>query len=62
MKIRDEYYPWPEKNAPPSEYLHPSCPGCGRVWHALEAQKSIGGASVYGPYCRRCEEQLREKE
>jgi hypothetical protein len=58
MKERDQYYFVPARNAPPPVMLHPSCPGCGRVWENLEQQRSVGGASVEGPMCRHCQHEL----
>ncbi len=62
MKPRDEYYPLKQTNAPPPEMLHPSCPGCGRLWLALPKGKSVGGASVQGPFCMLCLKKLGKEE
>lgn len=63
MKARDEYYPLdlPLRNGPPPEKRHPSCPGCGREWTQMPQLRSVGGASVEGPVCRRCIDEMKEK-
>lgn len=39
----------------PVGWKHPSCPGCSHVFWAMRPKKSVGGASVPGPFCRACE-------
>jgi hypothetical protein len=62
MKARDEYYPLDAKPVVIPEKRHPSCPGCGREWLALPMRKCVGGASVEGPVCRKCIDELRRND
>lgn len=43
----------------PQGWRHPSCPGCGHVYYSMRPQLSVGGASVLGPQCRWCNDELQ---
>lgn len=42
----------------PAGYAHPSCPSCDHVYYESMPRLSVGGASVLGARCKRCEREL----
>lgn len=43
----------------PLGYKHPSCPGCGHKYWEMKPRRSVGGASVPGPLCNWCHNELQ---